>query len=57
MYSSMKITDEFYSNLSDGEIQKRIGGLSSKKEQEEELDRNELEFFKEYLDGNTINPH
>jgi hypothetical protein len=27
MHSSMKITDEFYSNLNDGEVQSRIGSL------------------------------
>jgi len=27
MHSSMKITDEFYSNLSDGEVQSRISSL------------------------------
>ena len=27
MHSSMKITDEFYSNLNDGEVQNRIEGL------------------------------
>jgi len=27
MHSSMKITDEFYSNLTDGEVQNRISSL------------------------------
>jgi len=30
MHSSMEITDEFYSNLKDGEIQSRISGLKKR---------------------------
>ncbi len=33
LHSSMKITDEFYSNLNDGEVQERIGGLGRNSEQ------------------------
>jgi hypothetical protein len=29
MHASMEITDEFYSNLNDGEIQKRISSLGN----------------------------
>jgi len=29
MHSSMKITDEFYANLNDDEVQKRIGALGA----------------------------
>ncbi len=42
MHSSMKITDEFYSNLNDNEVQKRIDllnkGNDSKEQHEEILD-------------------
>lgn len=36
MHSSMKITDQFYANLSDKEIQDRIGNL--RKSPEENID-------------------
>ena len=42
MHSSMKITDEFYSNLNDSEVQKRIDllnkGNDSKEKHEEIID-------------------
>ena len=31
MHSSMEITDEFYSNLNDGEVQNRISSLGKEK--------------------------
>jgi hypothetical protein len=48
IHSSMKITDEFYSNLYDGEIQNRIGSLGKEKQ----LNNNNQEavnLFKEFL--------
>jgi hypothetical protein len=42
----MEITDEFYSNLNDGELQSRISGLK-KKDQPAEMD--ELELFRQFL--------
>jgi hypothetical protein len=38
MHTSMKITDEFYSNLNDGDIKKRISGLTKKVSPEEDDD-------------------
>ena len=40
MHSRMKITDEFYSNLNDGEVQKRISSLGKdmpSKEEDQEI--------------------
>jgi hypothetical protein len=48
MHSSMKITDEFYSNLNDGEVQKRINSLGK----DIKIDKNKddmFELFKEFL--------
>ena len=48
MHSSMKITDEFYSNLNDGEIQSRISSLG-KAEIDDSNNAQMLELFKEFL--------
>lgn len=47
LHSSMEITDEFYSNLNDGEIQNRIGSLGkgNPPNKKEEL----LELLEEFL--------
>ncbi len=47
MHASMEITDEFYSNLNDGEIQNRINRLTRK---DESLENYELELFKKFLE-------
>lgn len=47
MHSSMKITDEFYSNLDDGEIKNRITALSNQKEDKE---ADELARYKRFLE-------
>lgn len=51
MHSSTKITEQTYSNLNDGEVQKRIARLASKDEpaQASELDRL-LELVKQILE-------
>ena len=36
MHSNMEITDEFYSNLNDNEVQNRIGSLGKKEKYESE---------------------
>jgi hypothetical protein len=47
MHSSMTITDEFYSNLNDSEVQNRIGSLSKS---ERNKDRKEdIELFEQFL--------
>jgi integrase len=46
MHSTMEITDEFYSNLNDGEVQNRINGLNK---QDQPLEDNELELFREFI--------
>jgi len=46
MHSSMEITDEFYSNLNDGEIQSRISGL---KEKDKSSEDSELGQFRQFL--------
>jgi hypothetical protein len=43
----MEITDEFYSNVNDGEIQARIGGLNKQSQNRED---NEIKLFREYVD-------
>ena len=48
MHSSMKITDEFYSNLTDKEIQTRMGALGSAN-QSSSGDQQAMELFKEFL--------
>jgi hypothetical protein len=48
MLSSMKITDEFYSNLYDGEVQNRISSLG--KTETTSIDNEELfRRFQEFL--------
>lgn len=47
MHSTMEITDEFYSNVNDGEIQARIGGLNKQSQNRED---NEIKLFREYVD-------
>jgi hypothetical protein len=44
----MKITDEFYSNLNDGEVQKRIGSLG-KENLSNNIDQQAVNLFKEFL--------
>ena len=46
MHSSMEITDQFYSNLNDGEIQSRISGLKKKDQHSED---SELDLCREFL--------
>ena len=48
MHSSMKITDEFYSNLNDGEVQNRIGSLGNDKRTNQE-GQAAIDLFKEFL--------
>jgi len=48
MHSSMKITDEFYSNLNYGEVQKRISSLGKEKQTNQE-DQAAINLFKEFL--------
>ncbi len=49
MHSSMKITDEFYSNLNDGEVQNRISSLG-KDVLLDQGDEATLDLFKEFLE-------
>ena len=44
MHSNMEITDEFYSNLNDNEVQNRIGSLGKKKKSESEIEDNYRKF-------------
>jgi len=44
MHSNMEITDEFYSNLNDNEVQNRIGSLGKKKKSESENEDNYRKF-------------
>ena len=48
MHASMEITDEFYSNLNDGEVQNRIGSLGKKPNLESEDDLNIIKDFLEW---------
>ena len=48
IHSSMKITDEFYSNLNDGEVQSRIGALETDKRANND-DQDSVNLFKEFL--------
>ncbi len=48
MHSSMKITDEFYSNLNDGEVQKRIGALGTEQPIRRE-DKDVINLLEEFL--------
>jgi integrase len=47
MHASMEITDEFYSNLNDGELENRISSLNK---QGQNFEDRELEQFKNFLD-------
>lgn len=47
MHANMEITDAFYSNLNDSEVQNRISGLNK---QEQSLVDNELEQFRQFLE-------
>jgi integrase len=47
MHASMEITDEFYSNLNDGEIENRISSISKQGQLEED---NELDLLKQFLE-------
>jgi hypothetical protein len=49
MHASMEITDEFYSNLDDVEIQKRISGLSNG-EKKSNLDNEMMALLDEFFD-------
>jgi hypothetical protein len=54
LHSSMEITDEFYSNLNDGEVKNRIGSLG--KENPINDDNQEIvELFKRFLIWNKKN--
>jgi len=44
----MKITDEFYSNLNDGEVQNRISSLGKGKKSNND-DQEAVNLFKEFL--------
>ena len=46
LHASTEITDVFYSNLNDGEIQDRISGLNKEKQSSEDGD---LELFREFI--------
>jgi hypothetical protein len=48
MHSSTKLTDEFYSNLNDGEIQNRISSLGKIHLPNNE-DQESVNLFKEFL--------
>lgn len=48
MHSSMKITDEFYSNLNDSEVQNRINLLGHQRHTSNE-DQDQLSLLKEFL--------
>jgi len=47
MHASMEITDEFYSNLNDGELENRIGSLNK---QGINLEDSELRLFRQFLE-------
>ncbi len=47
MHASMEITDEFYTNLNDGELEKRISSLNK---QGDNLQNGELELFRQFLE-------
>jgi len=46
----MKITDEFYSNLNDGEVQKRIGSLG-KENLSNNIDQQAVNYSKSFWFG------
>jgi site-specific recombinase XerD len=47
MHASMEITDEFYSNMNDGELENRISSL---KEREKNLEDDDVEQFRQFLE-------
>jgi hypothetical protein len=47
MHASMEITDEFYSNLNDGELENRISSLNKSGQN---LEDSELELFRQFLE-------
>jgi integrase len=47
MHASMEITDEFYSNLNDGELENRISSLNKK---EKNFENEELEQYRQFLE-------
>jgi hypothetical protein len=48
LHSSMEITDEFYSNLNDGEVQNRIGSLGKDNPTSDD-NQEAMNLFKEFL--------
>ena len=48
LHSNMGITDQFYSNLNDGEVRNRIGNLN-RADQSLDIDQELLEKFKVFL--------
>jgi len=48
MHANIEITDEFYSNLNDGEVQNRIKLLGKEKQLDNE-NQNVIDLFKEFL--------
>ena len=45
IHSSMKITDEFYSNLNDREVQNRIKNFNANEEESEQGIENLIKYF------------
>ena len=52
MHSSMEVTDEFYSNLKDGDIQTRMGALGKEKKSSLESDETLLREFLAWIRRN-----
>ena len=48
LHSSMKITDEFYSNLNDGEVESRISSLG-KDGQSRDIDQEAVNLIEDFL--------
>ena len=48
LHSSMEITDQFYSNINDGEVQSRISGLNK---QDQSFEDEEIQNYRQYLEG------
>lgn len=47
LHSDMKITDQFYSNINEGEVQNRISGLGMDKNEKEQDD---FALFQKFLE-------
>lgn len=47
LHANMEITDQFYSNINDGEVQNRISGLGKLVEEKEQDD---LALIREFLE-------